>query len=127
MNFQSGIFDRVRVVSNVLMLVLVAGNIYFSIQYTQNMLREKQQQEITAAKDDARFKAASFLKFFIEKVLTTKGVISYDDRVKLENDIHQFDDPALIKVWNDFVESKDPTAAQTTVVKLMSMLVTKML
>ena len=127
MKFETGIFDRVRMVSNIIMLVLLAGNIYFSIQYTQNMLREQAQQEIAAAKDAVRFQSATFLKFFIDKVLTTNGVISYADRVKLESDIRQMNDSKLIGLWDEFVASADPKEAQTTVVKLMSMLTSRML
>lgn len=127
MNFQTGIFDRVRIVSNVLMLVLVAGNIYFSIQYTQNMLIEKEQQQITAEKDALRFQTSSFLKFFIDKVLSTNGNISYADRVKLESDIRQINDATLTSIWDEFVASKNSEEAQVSVVKLMSVLVSKML
>lgn len=127
MKFETGIFDRVRMVSNVIMLVLLAGNIYFSVQYTQNMLKEQTQQEITAQKDAVRFQSATFLKFFVDKVLTTNGVISYADRVKLESDIRQMNDSRLIEVWDEFVASTDPKEAQTSVVKLMSMLVSRML
>jgi hypothetical protein len=127
MKFETGIFDRVRIVSNIIMLILVAGNIYFSVQYTQNMLKEQSQQEISAAKDEVRFQSATFLKFFVDKVLTTNGVISYADRVKLESDIRQMNDSRLIEVWDEFVASTDPKEAQTSVVKLMSMLVSRML
>lgn len=127
MKLETGIFDRVRIVSNILMLMLLAGNIYFSVQYTQNMLKEQAQQEIAAAKDEIRFQSATFLKFFVDKVLTTNGVISYADRVKLESDIRQMNDSRLIEVWDEFVASTDPKEAQTSVVKLMSMLVSRML
>ena len=129
-NFQSGILDKTRMVSNILMIILVAGNIYFSIQYIQytNALRD---QEAQAAADNAKFASrlqnARFLREFIDIVLNTKGVISEDDRLKLENDIHQTQDPELILQWNAFVASKDSKTAQDGAVKLMSLLSAKMI
>ena len=42
---QTGIFDRTRLVANVLMLLLVGLNIFFGIQYTENMRREGEKEE----------------------------------------------------------------------------------
>ncbi len=127
MNFQSGVLDRTRLVSNVLMLVLVAGYIFFSIQYTQSI---KQQEAAAAAISDSgatRIQVAHFLKYFIDTVLNTQGTISFDDRVKLENDIRQIHDASLTTQWTEFVNSKNSKLAQTNAVKLMSMLTNKML
>ncbi len=129
-NIQSGILDKTRMVSNILMLILVAGNIYFSIQYIQytNDIRAQEEQ---AAADNVKFasrlQSARFLREFIDIVLNTKGTISYDDRVKLESDIRQIQDPDLTSQWNKFVASKDSKTAQDGAVKLMSLLSAKMI
>ena len=119
--FTSGIFDRTRLISNVLMLVLVAGNIFFSIQYTESV-----KQQITQATDttSTRYLAVHALSDFITIVLSTKGVVSYDDRVKLENDIVQIKDPTLSAEWAAFVASKDSATAQDNAIKIMSTLAT---
>ena len=127
MNLQSGILDKSRLVSNILMLVLVAGNIFFSIQYTEGI---KQQADLAASTIDTsttRIKAARFMKEFVDIVLNTTGAISIDDRVKLENDVRQIGDSTITKQWMDFVNSKDAKTAQTGAVKLMSMVTNKML
>jgi len=127
MNMQSGLLDKSRIVSNLLMLILVAGNIFFSIQYTEGI---KQQADLAAATIDtsaSRIQAARFMKEFVDIVLNTTGAISLDDRVKLENDLRQIGDSNITKQWNDFVNSKDAKTAQAGAVKLMSMVTNKML
>ncbi|MDD5165325.1 MAG: hypothetical protein PHG25_02190 [Candidatus Pacebacteria bacterium] len=127
MNFQSGILDKTRLMSNVLMLVLVAGNIFFSVQYTQSIKDQAAQANSVIDKDATRIQVARFLKYFIDTVLNTQGTIAFDDRVKLENDIRQIHDSSLTTQWTEFVNSKDSKIAQTNAVKLMSMLTNKML
>ncbi|MEI7782520.1 MAG: hypothetical protein WCJ18_11430, partial [Planctomycetota bacterium] len=120
MNFESGILDKTRLTTNLIMLVLLCSNIFFAIQYTENLKQEAQQQ---AQQDDSattRIQISRFLKFFIDTVLNTKGGISTEDRLKLENDIHQIHDQDLIKQWDVFVASKDGKEAQVNAVRLMS-------
>jgi len=127
MNLQSGILDKSRLVSNILMLVLVAGNIFFSIQYTEGI---KQQADLAATAVDnsgTRIQAARFMKEFVDIVLNTTGQISLDDRVKLENDVRQIGDSTITTQWMSFVNSKTAKEAQGNAVKLMSMVTNKML
>lgn len=127
MPLQTGILDKTRLVSNLLMLVLLIGNIYFSIQYTENIRfldQQKTQEEIDG---NIRLQTSRFLKFFIDTVINTKGTISYEDRVKLENDIRQIHDPVLTKQWEIFVGSGDGKDAQANAAKLMSLLVNKLI
>lgn len=124
---QSGIFDRTRIVANVLMLILVGLNIFFSIQYTQNIQTEGEKEQEQLAKTEERLKTSRFMKFFIDKVLGTNGTISFEDRVKLEADIRGLGDQTIISQWETFVASDDPEQAQESAVKLMSMLASKMI
>ncbi|MEK7610126.1 MAG: hypothetical protein AAB470_03370 [Patescibacteria group bacterium] len=127
MQFQTGILDRTRLVSNLLMLVLLIGNIYFSVQYMENtnfLANQKIQEEADSA---TRFQTSRFLKFFIDTVVNTKGTISYEDRVKLENDLRQIHDSVLTAQWDTFVASKDSSTAQASAAKLMSILASKLI
>ena len=125
MNFESGL-DKTRLVANILMFVLLVGNIFFSIQYAYNVQRER---ELAALPDTSttRIQIARFLKYYIDTVLDAKGAISLEARVKLENDIRQIKDADLIKQWDIFVASKGGVEAQQNAVKLMSLLTNKML
>ncbi len=124
--FQSGILDKSRIVSNILMLVLVAGNIYFSIQYTQNIALEQTRSDTAAAQDQERFQDTRILKSFINIAINSSSV-SLEDRVKLENDVRQSHDSELIKRWDVFAGAKDGKTAQTAAVALMVFLANKMI
>ena len=121
--FKSGIFDVSRLISNILMLVLLAGNIFFSVQYITNI----QNQNTTVTDNTAEhIKRAHFLDDYINIVLNTKGAISQDDRVKLEDEVIQLHDAAISTQWAAFVASPDPQSAQDNAVKLMAMLSAKL-
>lgn len=124
---QTGILDKSRLAANFLMVVLVAMNIFFSIQYTENVRENSREQTAQAEQLEQRLETAQFMKLFIDTVLGTNGVISFDDRVKLENDIRQLNDPKAITVWEDFVNSSDSELAQANAVRLMSYLSNKMI
>lgn len=126
-NFESGVFIKARLVSNILMLLLLVGNIFFSIQYTSNVKQETVKASEESANGATRIQTARFLKLFIDTVLSTQGTVSFDDRVKLENDIRQLGDVNLTSQWNIFVSSKDSKEAQMNAVKLMSLLTNKMI
>lgn len=125
MTFQSGIFDKTRLISNILMLTLVASNLFLTIQYTENL---RQQSE---AKEDPQFQvrlqSTRFLKNFINIVLNSDQAVSFEDRVMLENDIRQMHDQNLTDLWDLFVNSKDGKTAQLNAVKLMTALSNKTL
>jgi hypothetical protein len=117
---ESGILDKTRLVSNVLMFLLLCGNIYFSTQFIQSLSKPEitDQTNVTL-----HIKSTRALKDFINKVLNTQETISFADRVQLENDILQINDPVLTTAWNKFVNSKTAQEGQTNAVQLMSLLV----
>jgi hypothetical protein len=119
--------DKTRLVSNILMIILVAGNIFFSIQYMDGIKQQANRDSQEEAKSTERLQTARFLKLFIDTVLNTKETISFENRVKLENDIRQLGDKSLTTQWDAFVASKDTKIAQEAAVKLMSMLGSKMI
>jgi len=125
---QSGILDKSRLSSNILLIILVAGNLFFATQYIQQIKAEQDQQANATDTTLNRLQTARFLKFFIDVVLNTKGgAVSYDDRVKLEADVINLQDYDITKEWNAFVKSKDAKTAQTEAVKLMSLLANKLI
>ncbi len=124
---KTGIFDRTRMMANILMIILVGMNIFFSIQYTQGMKRDDKNLSEQTLKTEERIKISKFMKLFIDKVLGTSGTISFEDRVKLENDIRALGDKSLVDQWELFVNSKDSDSAQKNAVLLMSMLMNKMI
>jgi hypothetical protein len=124
MNIQSGIFDRARLVSNILMLVLVAGNIFFSVQYAAGIREQAAKVEDNSSQ---RLQMARFLKFFVDTVLNSSGTVSTDQRIKLESDVRQIGDADVLRLWNSFVDSADAKSAQERAVALMSMVANKLI
>ncbi len=124
---QTGIFDKSKLAGNVLMLILVAMNIFFSIQYTSNMKTEQNKSEEEIAKSQERLQTARFMKLFIDKVLNPDVEISFEDRVKMESDVRSLGDSLITKQWETFVSSADSQSQQESAVKLMSMLSSKMI
>ena len=124
LQFRSGVLDKTNMLSNFLMLIMLAGNIYLSIQYITNMQLE---QNAKIDNTSTRIQTSRVLKEYIDVVLNTAGTISYDNRVKLESDMRQLQDPVITKQWDSFVGSKDAKVAQVNAVRLMSMLANKMI
>lgn len=123
---QGGILDKSRLVANVLMVILVVMNIWFTVQYTQSINKENVAAEEEAIKIETRLENAQFMKLFVDSVLGTNGVISFEDRVRLENDVRALGDADLLNAWEIFVESEDSETAQKNAVRLMSLLSNKM-
>lgn len=124
---KTGILDKSRLAANVLMVVLVAMNIFFSIQYTEEIRSKDEKAAQQEIETKERLKTSKFMKLFIDTVLGTSGVITFEDRVKLEADVRALGDPKITEAWEVFVESEDSAEAQVNAVKLMSLLSSKMI
>jgi predicted DNA-binding helix-hairpin-helix protein len=121
--FQSGILEKTRFVSNILLVILLAGNLYFSVQYVQNLKSSQAPVVDKGAQEVMQIKNANFLKLFINKVVKSSGTVTYEDRVQLENDVRQIHNPALTAQWEVFVDNKDPKLAEQAATDLMLILV----
>ncbi len=118
--------DRTRLSTNVLTIILLVMNIFFGIQYTQNLKTEDRFIEEQATRTEQRIQVAKFMRLFIEKVLSTNGTVSFEDRVQLENDVRKLGDEQIVKQWQAFVSSQDGEQAQQRAILLMSLLSNKM-
>ena len=126
MSIESGL-NRANIFTSFLLVLLLGGNLYFSVQYVQNLKQQNDATEQANSTFNSRLQVAQFLKEFIDTVLNTQGTVSFDNRVKLENDIRQIKDDTLTAQWTTFVNSKDSKEAQQSAVKLMALLADKML
>ena len=120
--FQSGVLEKTRFVSNVLLLILLAGNLYFSVQYIYSIKDSQVPVVDKGAQEVLQIKDANFLKLFIDKVIKANGTVTYEDRVQLENDVRQIHNPELTTQWELFVGSKDPKKAEAAATDLMLIL-----
>ena len=120
--FQSGVLEKTRLVSNLLLLVLLAGNLFFSIQYIYSIKADQVPVVDKGAQEVLQIKNSNFLKLFINKVVKANGTVTYEDRVQLENDVRQIHNPELTAQWELFVGSKDPKKAEAAATDLMLIL-----
>ena len=121
--FQSGVLEKTRLVSNLLLLVLLAGNLFFSIQYIYSIKADQVPVVDKGAQEVLQIKNSNFLKLFINKVVKANGTVTYEDRVQLENDVRQIHNPELTAQWELFVNSsKDPKKAEAAATDLMLIL-----
>lgn len=120
--FKSGVLDVTRLVSNVLMVLLVCMNIYFSINYISNIKLNAERDARVLVSSESSAKIARALKDFINIVIANDGEIQYSDRVKLENSIVQINNPILNEQWKLFVNSESSVEAQKNAIKVMTTL-----
>lgn len=120
--FKSGVLDVTRLVSNVLMVLLVCMNIYFSINYISNIKLNAERDARVLVSSESSAKIAIALKDFINIVIANDGEIQYSDRVKLENSIVQINNPILNEQWKLFVNSESSVEAQKNAIKVMTTL-----
>ena len=107
----------------ILILILLAGNIYLSVKYI-GINKQLQQLKNQQSADTVSTRAQTFLvlKEYLNVVLNTATTTSSDDRVKLENDIRQLQDTNITTTWNAFVSSKNVKTSQANALKLSGLL-----
>lgn len=115
-----------NLITSLIILVLLAGDIYLTVQYIS---LSKQLEQFKAQSSDTtsvRAQAALVLKEYLNVVLNTQGTTSSDDRIKLESDLRQLEDPAITAEWEAFVASKDAKTSEANAIKLIGLLEDKM-
>jgi len=109
----------------VLIIILLAGNIYFASQYVGSIKKENQAKLLVKSEADTQSQTVELLKLFVSTVLSTNP-ISSDDRIKLESGVIGLKDEAITKEWQVFASSKDVKTTQASALKLLAMLIGKL-
>ncbi len=115
-----------NIFAGIVVLILLAGNIYLSLQYISVNKQLQQLKNQNMDSTSVRAQAALVLKEYLNVVLNIQGTTSSDDRLKLESDLIQLKDPNITAEWKSFVGSKDAKISQTNAVKLIGLLEDKM-
>lgn len=105
----------------VIVFILLLGNIVFMTKW----MKSKNQINSTVSSTNDSKQTVQFLALFTEKVLMASGEVSFEDRIRLENDVRALKDGTILKGWEKFVESKTADEAQTNLRNLISILVKK--
>ncbi len=116
---------NLKIISSVIViLILLAGNLFFGMKYFA-VQKELRQTQATLEAQKTNEKVLDFSKLFIEKVLKGAEEISFEDRLNLENAVRGLNDEEVLTQWNKFIESKTELEAQREVKNLLEMLVGK--
>lgn len=116
--------SNTRIVLVIIILVLLASNIFFGVKYFA-VKKELKETQATLEAQKTNEKVLDFSKLFIEKVLKGAEEISFEDRLNLENAVRGLNDEEVLTQWNKFIESKTELEAQREVKNLLEMLVGK--
>lgn len=116
--------SKQKIILVIIILVLVAGNIFLAVKYFAAQKELKQTQAVLATQK-INEKVLEFSRLFIVNVLKQKGEVDFKTRLKLENAVRNLGDEEILNQWNKFVESKTEVEAQREVKDLLEMLVNK--
>lgn len=110
----------------IIILLLIAGNVYFGWKYL-NIRKELRQTQIVLETKTINGKVLEFTKLFIEKVLKAEIEVDFETRLKLENAVRNLNDEQILNRWQKFVDSKTEAGAQEEIKNLLEMLVSKII
>ena len=112
---------RLKILLVVLFVSLVISNVFFIYNYIVNL---RTLEQITQ-KQEVNSKVLSFTQLFVEKVLRGGTVVSFDDRLQLENSIRALNDKDIFASWEKFTSAKSQTEVQQDFYVLFSLLLKK--
>ena len=107
-----------------IIIVLLAGNVFFSGQWLIAKKKLKQRQSV-AEIQNVNQNILNFTKLFIGDVLQAGQEIDFETRLKLENTVRELNDKEVLNQWNKFVNSETEEDVQREVKNLLEMLVSK--
>ena len=116
--------SKQKLISIIIILILIAGNIFFAVQYFSAQEKFNEIKAIAENKS-VNEKALNFTKLFIAEVLKAEGEVDFEARLKLENAVRDLNDEKILNQWQKFVNSQTEDSAQEEVKNLLEMLVYK--
>jgi hypothetical protein len=102
-------------------LILFAFGAYKYVVLAREIRILKNEQKANAVNT----KILDFTRTFIEQVIVQNTPVDFEGRLKLENMVRDINDPAILDLWKDFVDSETEEAAQKNVVNLLLGLIDK--
>jgi len=116
--------NKTKLVLIIVLLVLIAGNIYLATQLFLCKAELNHANESLYTKQ-INEKTLVFSKLFVEKVLKGGVEVDFEDRLRLENSVREINDQEIFDQWQKFVKSQNDQQAQQEVAELFTMLLNK--
>ena len=104
-------------------VVLFSGNVFFGIKYYS--AQTQAQKFLNAAKTNSAI--INFNKLFVDKVLKSQGVVSYEDQLRIENAVIAIQDSEISDAWHTFLASQTEEEAQQNTLIILSTLSRKLI
>ncbi len=103
---------------------LIIGNVFFALNY---FLGKAELEQVKSEQTKVEFneKVINFASLFIKKVLQADKEVDFETRLSLENAVRGLKDDQIMAEWQNFTASKTEADAQTSVKKLLEILITK--
>lgn len=110
----------------IIVLILLAGNLFFRSKYLESQ-KDLYQAQTFAKTQKLNQSVLRFTELFIDKVLREENEVSFETRLELENAVRDLEDKEILAQWQKFTESKTEEEAQDAVKNLLGILVDKII
>ncbi len=115
---------KTRLIVITVICLLTAITIYMSVEcFLLAFELKTTKSELKVQQNDEKVKF--FAKLFIDKILLSEGVVSFDDRLKLENAVRDINDEEIMFQWEKFTENNGDAEAQKIVGIILDLLIKK--
>jgi len=112
---------RLKVLIIILGICLIGSNLFFTYRY----FSVTKELELTTEKQKINISVLYFTQLFMAKVLRGGEVVSFDDRLQLENAVRDLSDKEIFGSWEKFTKAKDQAEVQTDFYDLFDLLLKK--
>ena len=112
---------RLKVLMTLLFVSLVISNIFFAYMF----VADTRALGTTIEKQQINSNVLSFTQLFMEKILRGSKVVSFDDRLQLENSVRALKDQNIFDAWQNFTNAKSQTDVQQEFYTLFDLLLKK--
>lgn len=104
-------------------IILLLGNLFWAINYFGGWKNGVQKHYEQIQKNNAE--VSDFIKLLIIKVLRSDAEVSFEDRLKLEESVREFNDSKILEKWQNFVNANNESEGRKKLLDLLDGLVTK--
>ena len=105
-------------------VVLTLFSAYLSTQYFFDKAQIKKDNQIIKAQTKNE-NITAFTQLLIDKVLSGQAMVSFDDRLQLENAVRNLNDQEIFDQWQKFVKAGTTQDGQRNLTLLLKLLIAK--
>jgi len=110
-----------KIAAATIFVLLFGSNLFFVYKYYS----DHRNQRLTEQKQQINSQILSFTQLFMAKVLRGGEVVSFDDRLQLENAVRALNDKVIFAAWEKFTKAKDQAEVQNDFYDLFEVLLEK--